>query len=143
MELSKTEDYTDKEMWKIVLADDQAAVRQGVKDWLEDEPDLEVVGEAVDGVDAVELTDSMKPDILITDLKMPRLDGIGVTKRVRQLSPDTRVIILSMYGNGVYVDAALNAGALGYVIKKSSADGLLDAIRAVADGKTYVSSASS
>lgn len=127
-------------MYKIVLADDQAAVRQGVKDWLEDEPDLEVVGEAGDGVEAVELTDRMKPDILITDLKMPRLDGIDVTKRVRQLSLDTRVIILSMYGDGIYVDAALNAGAMGYVTKKSGADGLLDAIRTVANGKTYVRS---
>jgi DNA-binding NarL/FixJ family response regulator len=126
-------------MWKIVLADDQKSVRQGVRDWLEDEPGFKVIGEASDGAEAVEVTSRQKPDILVTDLKMPCLDGIEVTKRVRELSPDTRVIILSMYGNKVYVDAAFKAGAWGYVLKKFSADGLTDAIRSVAGGRTYLS----
>lgn len=133
------EDYSDIEMWQVVLADDQKSVRQGVRDWLEDEPDFQIIGEARDGVEAVDLTSELKPDILVTDLKMPRLDGIGVTERVRQLSPDTRIIILSMYGDRLYVDAAFKAGAMGYILKKSSADGLLDALRTVADGKKYLS----
>jgi NarL family two-component system response regulator LiaR len=126
-------------MRKIVLADDHALTRGYIKDLLRDKPGLEVVGEASDGVEAVELTAKLKPDILVTDLKMPRLDGIEVTKRIRQLSPDTRIIILSLYGDKVYVNAALKAGAHAYVLKKSGADGLTDAIRAVAAGKNYLS----
>jgi DNA-binding NarL/FixJ family response regulator len=126
-------------MLKIVLADDHILVRQGLKRLLEDEPNFEVIGEVGDGDEAVEITSRLKPDILVTDLKMPRLDGIKVTQQVRRLSPNTRVIILSMYGVSLYVDAAFKAGACGYVIKKSSADGLIKAIRTVAAGKSYVS----
>jgi len=126
-------------MIKIVLADDHVLARGYVKDLLSDEQDLEVIGEASDGVEAVELTARLKPDILVTDLKMPRLNGIEVTTRIRQLSPDTRVIILSLYGDKAYVDSALKAGAQAYVLKKFSADGLTDAIRAVVAGKNYLS----
>lgn len=126
-------------MLKIVLADDQTMIRQGIKELLEDEPDFAVVGEASDGVQAVEVIRRKKPDILVTDLKMPRLNGVGVMERVRKLSPDTRVIILSMYGSKVHVDAAFKAGAHGYVLKKFSADILTEAIRVVASGRTYLS----
>jgi len=126
-------------MVKIVLADDHALVREYVKDWLKEEPGLKVVGEASDGVEAVELTTRLKPDILVTDLKMPHLNGIEVTKRIRQLSPDTHVIVLSLYGDKVYVDAALKAGARAYVLKKLSSDGLTDAIHAVIAGEKYLS----
>ena len=126
-------------MIKIVLADDHVLARGYVKDLINDEPDLEIIGEAGDGVEAVELTARLKPDILVTDLKMPRLNGIEVTTRIRQLSPDTRVIILSLYGDKAYVDSALKAGAQAYVLKKFSADGLTDAIRAVVAGKNYLS----
>jgi two-component system, NarL family, response regulator NreC len=125
-------------VWKIIIADDQHSFRQEVKDWLENEPGFEVVGEARDGIEAVEVTENIKPDILISDLKMPRLDGIGVTKRINDLSPGTRVIILSMYGEKIYVDAGLKAGARGYVMKKSI-DELKEAIRTVGAGKTYLS----
>lgn len=126
-------------MVKIVLADDHGLARGYVKDLLSDEQDLEIIGEASDGVEAVELTARLKPDILVTDFKMPRLNGIEVTTRIRQLSPDTRVIILSLYGDKAYVDSALKAGAQAYVLKKFSADGLTDAIRAVVAGKNYLS----
>jgi YesN/AraC family two-component response regulator len=111
-------------MITIVLADDHRMVRQGLRGLLEDETDLRVVGEAADGTEAVEVTARLKPDILVTDLKMPGLGGIQVIARVRELSPGTGVVILSMYGIQVYVDAALRAGARGYVVKKSASDGL-------------------
>ena len=123
----------------IVLADDHRMVRQGLRGLLEDETDLRVVGEAADGIEAVQVTARLKPDILVTDLRMPGLDGIQVTARVRELSPATGIVILSMYGIRVYVDAALRAGARGYVVKKSAADGLMGAIRIVAAGGSYVS----
>jgi len=124
---------------KIVIADDQTPVRQGVRELIEDEPDFEVVGEANCGMGAIEITGKLKPDILVTDLKMPRLDGIGVTKQVRELSPDTRVVILSMYSNKTYMDAAFQAGAPGYVVKKSTASEVVDAIRTAATGQRYLS----
>ncbi len=124
-------------MLKIVLADDQPSVRRGIRGLLEDEPDLEVTGEAENGAEAVEMTGRLKPDILVTDLRMPYLDGIQVTEIVARSCPDCRVIILSMYGSKPYVEAAVRAGACGYVLKKFSADGLLEAIRTVATGGSY------
>ncbi len=126
-------------MVKIVVADDHALARGYIKDLLSDEPGVEVIGEASDGVEAVELTAKLMPDILVTDLKMPRLDGIELTKRIRQSSPATRIIILYMYGDKVYVDAALTAGARAYFLKKFSSDGLTEAVLAVSAGKNYLS----
>ncbi len=128
-----------RQLKRILIADDHKLVRQGIRRLLEAEADFEIVGEANDGVEAVEKTAELKPDILITDLKMPRLGGIKVTERVRESSPDTRIIILSMYQEKAYVAAALNAGARGYVLKKSSTDVLVDAIRAVARGQRFLS----
>ena len=133
------EPATWRQMTTIVLADDHRMVRQGLRGLLEDETDLRVVGEAADGIEAVEITARLRPDILVTDLKMPGLGGIEVTARVRELSPATGIVILSMYGIQVYVDAALSAGARGYVVKKSVADGLIDAVRTVAAGGSYLS----
>ena len=124
---------------KILIADDHEAVRHGIKSILQAESDFEIVSEASDGIEAVEKSKQLKPDILVTDLKMPKLNGIEVTERVRESSPDTRIIILSMYNSKTYVLGALNSGAMGYVIKKSSADGLTEAIRTVAGGKQYLS----
>lgn len=135
--VSTIRDILESRMLKIVLADDQKAVRRGIRGLLEGEPDLEVVGEASDGAEAVEITSRLKPDILVTDLKMPQLDGIGVTGRVKELSAGTRVIILSMYEGKTYVKAALQAGASGYVLKRFSADGLTEAIRTVGAGGSY------
>jgi DNA-binding NarL/FixJ family response regulator len=128
-----------RRMLKIVLADDQKLVREEIKFLLEDELGINVIGEARDGAEAIEITIKLKPDILVTDLRMPHFDGIEVTKRVRQLSSHTRTIILSMYGDRSYVDAALKAGARGYVLKKYSGDGLMQAISTVSDGRIYLS----
>lgn len=124
---------------KIVLADDQKLVRQAFRGMLEDEPEIEVIGEASDGLEAVRMVEKLKPDILVTDLKMPGLDGVEVTRRVHEMEPGLRVIVLSMFGDHVYVNAALKAGARGYVLKKHGGDGLVEAIRTVTKGKRYIS----
>lgn len=124
---------------RIVIADDHAAVRQGVRELLEEEPGFSVISEAKDGIEAVERSTELQPDILVTDLKMPGLDGIQVTERVRKSSPKTRVIILSMYSNKSYVLRALNAGANGYVLKNSSTYGIVESVLAVYAGNRYLS----
>jgi two-component system, NarL family, response regulator NreC len=127
-------------MTTIVLVDDHQILRQGVRNLLEDDPDLKVIGEAADGKEGIELTEKLKPDILISDLMMKGLNGIDVTREVRKLSPATRIIILSMYDDDGYVNQAMRAGAMGYVLKGSGIDELLTAIRKVLSGSTYLGS---
>ncbi len=126
-------------MPSIVLADDHVVVRQGLRALLEAQPDLRVVGEAADGVQAVQLVERVNPDVLVTDLMMPNLGGLEVTRQTRKRSPQTRVVILSMYSNEAYVVEALRSGAMAYVLKDSSADDLLQAVREVALGRRYLS----
>lgn len=123
----------------IVLVEVHAPVRHGLRDLLDDEADFEVIGEASDGTEAVDVTAKLKPDVLVTGLEMPRLDGIRIAERVRESSPDTRTVILSMYVDKAYTDAAFKAGALGYAVKGSSAEILVDAIRAAAAEQTCLS----
>jgi DNA-binding NarL/FixJ family response regulator len=123
----------------IVLADDHHIVRQGVKSLLESEPGFSVVGEASDGLKAVNLVSSLKPRILIADLMMPGLNGLEVTRQTGKVSPNTRVIILSMYLNEPYVIEALQNGAFGYVLKECNVSDLIHAIREVAGGHHYLS----
>jgi DNA-binding NarL/FixJ family response regulator len=126
-------------MVTLLLADDHDALRTSVRGLLEDEPDIEVVGEARDGREAVSMADTLKPDILLTDLRMPHLDGIAVTEYVSRSSPGTRVIVLSIVAEREYVARALAAGARGYVVKRSGIDDLVPAIRAVAAGRRFLS----
>ena len=126
-------------MITILLADDHSIVRQGLRALLEVEPDFCIVGEAVDGLEVTQLIEYLRPDVLVLDLMMPGLDGLEVTRRVNQRSPQTRVIILSMYGNEAYVVEVLRNGAAGYVLKKSTADELVRAVRAVVAGQRYLS----
>jgi DNA-binding NarL/FixJ family response regulator len=125
-------------MTTIVLVDDHQILRQGVRNLLEDDPDLKVIGEAADGKEGIELTERLKPDILISDLMMKGLNGIDVTREVRKRSPDTRIIILSMYDDDGYVNQAMREGAMGYVLKGSGIDELLTAIRNVLAGSIYL-----
>ena len=104
-------------MTTIVLVDDHLVVRRGLKSLLEAESDFELVGEAGDGLEAVQLVERLKPDVLILDLMMPGLNGIEVTRQARKRSPDTQIIILSMHGNDEYVLEALRNGANGYVLR--------------------------
>lgn len=123
----------------IILADDHKMVRQGFRAILELEPDFEVVGEAGEGSEAVKLVEKLKPDILVTDLKLHGLNGIDVIRLTRQRSPGTHCIALSMYSDKGYVRGALEVGARGYVIKGSGIEELVKAIREVAAGSRYLS----
>ncbi len=127
------------DMWRVLIADDHKMVRQGVRSLLEEEPDFDIVGEAADGVEAVDLAKQLKPDILVTDLKMPRLNGLQVARRLRKAVPDTRIIVLTMIDDEVYVAEALEAGAQGYVVKDSGIDELIEAIHTVGRGGCFIS----
>ncbi|MFN0084497.1 MAG: response regulator [Blastocatellia bacterium] len=126
-------------MTDILLADDHHIVRQGLRALLESEPHFRLVGEAGDGIEAVRLAERLKPDILITDVMMPGLTGLEVTRQVAKSVPQTRIIILSMYANDAYVLEALRNGAIGYVLKDSQASDLVQAVREVAAGRRYLS----
>jgi len=123
----------------ILLADDHHLVRQGLKALLEGEPHFRLVGEAGDGIEAVRLAERLRPDVLITDVVMPGLNGLEVTRQVTRVVPKTRIVILSMYANDAYVFEALRNGASGYVLKESQASDLVKAIREVAAGRRYLS----
>ena len=126
-------------MTTIVLADDHTLVRQGLKHLLEAEPGFDVVGEACSGLEAVELADRLRPDVLLVDMMMPGLNGARVARRVQETIPGTRVIVLSMHESEVYVLEALNAGASGYVLKDASVEDLVKAVREVTAGRRYLS----
>lgn len=124
----------------IVLADDHNIVRQGFRSLLENQEGFSVIAEASDGLEALKVTGDLKPDILVVDLMMPCLNGLEVTRRIGKMSPNTRVIVLSMYMDEPYVIEALQSGAWGYVLKESNISDLMKAIREVADGRHYLGS---
>jgi DNA-binding NarL/FixJ family response regulator len=126
-------------MVTVGLADDHVIVRQGLRLLLESDPEITVVGEAADGIEALKLVARRKPDVLILDLMMPGLDGLQVTRRVSRMKHGTRVILLTMYGDEAYVRDGLKSGATGYVVKESCGADLLQAIRDVAAGRSYLS----
>lgn len=126
-------------MVTVVLADDHVIVRQGLRALLESDPSLVIVGEASNGLQAIELVKRRKPMVLITDLMMPGLDGLAITRKLSSLKLDTRVILLSMYGDQAYVLTAFNNGASGYVLKESCGAELFQAIGEVAAGRRYIS----
>lgn len=113
----------------ILLADDHPFVRRGIRNLLESEGDLSVVGEAQDGVQVVQMADKFRPDILVVDLMMPNLNGLEALKQVRHRSPRTRMVVLSMQSAEPYVVEAFRSGAIGYVLKDSAPDELIHAIR--------------
>ena len=123
----------------ILLADDHPIVRQGLRHLLEGESDLKIVGEASDGLQAVQLTEKFKPNVLIVDMMMPGLNGLEVLRQVRDRSPSTCSIVLSMQSADVYVVEALKAGALGFVLKETGPSELVNAVQQVISGKRYLS----
>ena len=126
---------------RILLADDHAVVRQGFKMILNAQADMEIVGEAGNGRQAVELAEQLRPDVVVMDVAMPELNGIEATRRLASSVPHARVVALSMHKDSVYVREILRAGARGYLLKDSGAADLVAAIRAVASGESYLSPA--
>lgn len=123
---------------RIVLADDHAIVREGIARLLNDCPDMAVVGEAGSGRQALDLVRTLGPDIAILDVNMPDVNGIAVARQLSQSAPATRVVLLSVSEERVYVREALSAGARGYVLKRSAGENLLHAVRAVREGGLYI-----
>jgi len=123
---------------RILLVEDHVVVRQGTRQLLEREQDLEVIGEAGDGEEAVRLASQLKPDVIIMDVAMPKLSGIEATKRIKALLPLTIVLVLTGYDYDEYIFSLLEAGAAGYLLKDVSGDQLIDAIRAVYAGEAVL-----
>jgi len=123
---------------RILIADDHALVREGTRQILEQEADLEVVAEAADGEEAVRLTGNNKPDVAIIDIAMPKVDGIEATKKIKALYPSTAVLILSAYDDDQFVFSLVEAGAAGYLLKSVRGRQLIDAVRAVYNGESVL-----
>jgi two-component system response regulator NreC len=123
---------------RLVLADDHAAVRDALKLLLNLQPDLDVIGEAADGEQAVEAAAVLRPDVLIMDVSMPRMNGLQATAAVRKCAPDVKVLTLTRHAEESYVTELLRAGASGYALKQSSSADLISAIRSVAAGRAWI-----
>lgn len=126
-------------MIRVVIAEDHALVRAGIRALLEKQGDIHVLGEASHGQEAVEMTESLKPDVLIMDIMMPRLNGIQAAARLQEMKLPARTLLLSMYSDAGLVHQALQYGARGYILKSSVGDELIAAVRAVAAGTTFLS----
>ncbi|MEW9550417.1 response regulator [Nonomuraea sp. NPDC050783] len=122
---------------RVLVADDQTVVREGLMLLLSLLPGVEVVGAAADGLEAVELTGRLAPDVVLMDLRMPRLDGVEATRRIRARHPGTEIVVLSTYSDDTSVFEALRAGARGYLTKDADAESLARAIAVVADGEAH------
>jgi DNA-binding NarL/FixJ family response regulator len=132
---------TDTPPIRILIAEDQRIVREGLVALFEDEPGVTIVGEAADGLRALELFARLRPDLVLMDLQMPELDGAEATRRIRALDPAARILVLTTYATDEFIFTALRAGAQGYLLKDASADELLAAIRALHAGQTQLSPA--
>jgi len=126
---------------RILVADDHALIRVGIRSLLQGIPDFEIVGEASDGLQAIELVATLQPHILLTDIAMPNLNGLMVARRVAEEFPEVRVIILSMHANEEFVGQAVRAGAAGYLLKDADSTELELAIKTVARGESYLTPA--
>jgi len=128
-------------MIRILLADDHTLVRQGLKRILEEQADWEVVAETGNGLDAVKLAADLQPDVVILDIGMPRLNGLEAARQISKKAPAARVLILSMHADEVHITRAVEAGAVGYLVKDSADTELVKAVTATAEGKSYFSPA--
>jgi DNA-binding NarL/FixJ family response regulator len=126
-------------MIRILIVEDQTIVRQGLKGLLEAQPDLQVVGEAENGVEALEKVDRLKPDVALMDLRMPIMDGVAATKQIRDRHLDTQVLVLTTLDEDEYIAQAMQYGAIGYLLKDTPAAELANAIRSAAKGYTQLS----
>lgn len=126
------------ERYSLVLVDDQSIFLDGIESLLERMPEVEIVGKAHNGRAALDLVKELKPDLVLMDINMPHMDGIEATKRMAKASPDTRVIVLSMYGHREFVLELLDSGVGGYLLKTAGKDELMEAIRTVGAGGQYI-----
>jgi DNA-binding NarL/FixJ family response regulator len=122
----------------VLLVDDQALFREGLRTLLSVQPDLEVVGEAANGEEAVRLAVALRPSVVLMDLQMPVLDGVAATRSLRDLQPECRVIVLTTFDDDEYVFEGLRAGAVGYLLKDAPSEKLVEAIRAAARGESFL-----
>ena len=123
---------------RVLLADDHTVVRAGIRTLLENEPDIAVIGEAADGLEAVCKVRELQPDVVVMDITMPRMDGLKATREVAKHAPAVRVVILTMHDDEEYFFDVLNAGAMGYVLKNAAPTDLVTAIRAVYEGNVFL-----
>lgn len=127
-------------MIRVLLADDQAILADGIKSVLSNSPDLEVVGVASDGFEAVELVPKLKPDVVLMDIRMPNMNGVIATREIKRKDPDVKVIILTTFDDSDYILNAINYGASGYLLKDTSANALVDAVKNAYAGDTILPS---
>jgi DNA-binding NarL/FixJ family response regulator len=126
---------------RVVLADDHAVVRKGIREFLEQDGDIKVVAEASDGAQAVALVEEHRPDVVVLDIQMPGVSGIEATRRIKLEHPEVRVLILTAYDDDPYIFALLQAGATGYMLKTADSDQLVQAVRAVHRGEPALDAA--
>ena len=123
---------------RILIADDHVLVREGIRALLSLHEDVEVVGEASDGSEAIKLAAKLSPDIILMDISMPGLGGLEATVEIRKTNPEAKILVLSQYDDKEYVSRFLKAGVSGYILKKAVGDDLMTAVRAVARGESYL-----
>jgi DNA-binding NarL/FixJ family response regulator len=131
---------TNKAPLGVVVVDDHHLVRRGIRMLLTREADIEVIAEAEDGREAVELVEQLEPDVVVIDVEMPNLDGIAATRQIQQVAPHTKTVVVSLYGGASLVEMAMNSGACGYVLKADMFADLLPAVRAALAGRIFFSS---
>ncbi|MBN1473816.1 MAG: response regulator transcription factor [Syntrophaceae bacterium] len=124
---------------KVIIVDDHAVIREGLQMLLESDPDIKVIATCSTGINAISEVRNLKPDIVVMDISMPDMDGIEATRHIAELKSSSKVIILSMHGSTEHVQRALNAGAVGYLLKQSAGTEVIMAVKAVHAGKRYLS----
>jgi DNA-binding NarL/FixJ family response regulator len=121
---------------RLLIADDHALAREGMRSMLANEPDLQIVGEARDGEEALELCRRFRPELILMDVRMPKMDGLEATRAIKEVSPQTAILMVSTYESQEYLVEAIKAGAAGYILKEATKGELLSTLRGVLDGET-------
>jgi DNA-binding NarL/FixJ family response regulator len=123
---------------RLLIADDHAMVREGMRSMLANEPDLQIVGEAKDGEEVLKLCRRFRPELVLMDVRMPKMDGLQATRAIKEISPQTAILVVSTYENQEYLLEAIKAGAAGYILKEATKGQLLSAVRTVLAGETLL-----
>jgi len=135
---SEARDLGTREKLTVLIADDHPLVREALRQALDSEDDMEIVGEAAEGEEAVKLASELKPDVAVMDIIMPKLNGIEATRRIKEIAPDIAILILTAYDDDEYVLGLLDAGAAGYLLKSARGRDLVGAIRAIRSGESVL-----